>query len=162
MDKKQFWDDLKSGTFASMVKESSKGKYLLSPFDVFNVMKPVFADNDDIEKIYCIFLNTKNKVIAIEKMFDGTINHAIIYPREIIKRVILLKATAVILVHNHPSGDPEPSSQDKKVTMYIGIALLSMAVNLHDHIIIGDSFHSMADSGIIEQINTRMREFISV
>ena len=162
MDKKQFWDDLKTGVFASMIKESSKGKHLYSPKDVYHVMKPIFAEKDDIETIYCIFLNTKNRVLAIEKMFDGTINHAIIYPREIIKRVISLKATAVILVHNHPSGDPEPSSEDKKITMYIGISLLSMAVNLHDHIIIGDSYHSMADSGIIEQINVRMREFISV
>ncbi|MFH2060503.1 MAG: JAB domain-containing protein [Pseudomonadota bacterium] len=159
MDKKQFWDDLKSGVFSSMVKESSKGKHIFSPKDVFNVMKPIFAEKDDIERIYCIFLNTKNMVLAIEKMFDGTINHAIIYPREIIKLVISLKATAVILVH--PSGDPEPSSEDKKITMYVGISLLSMGVNLHDHIIIGDSFYSMADSGIIEQINTRMRELIS-
>ena len=162
MEKNQFWDALKSGEFASMVKESSKGKQLFSPKDVFNVMKPIFAEKDDVESMYCVFLNTKNRVLAIEKMFDGTINHAIIYPREIIKRVISLKATAVILVHNHPSGDPEPSSEDKKITMYIGISLLSMAVNLHDHIIVGDSYYSMADSGIIEQINTRMREFISV
>ncbi|MBA3013084.1 MAG: DNA repair protein RadC [Proteobacteria bacterium] len=160
MEKKQFWASLKSGEFASMVKESSKGKQLFSPKDVFNVMKPIFAEKDDVESMYCVFLNTKNRVIAIEKMFEGTINHSIVYPREIIKLVILLKATAVILIHNHPTGDPEPSSDDKKITMKVGISLWSMDVKLHDHIIVGDSYHSMADSGYIQKINTRMKEIL--
>jgi DNA repair protein RadC len=158
MEKKQFWAALKSGEFASMVKESSKGKQLFSPKDVFNVMKPIFAEKDDVESMYCIFLNTKNRVLAIEKMFEGTINHSMVYPREIIKLVLLLKATAVIMTHNHPTGDPEPSSEDKKVTMNMGIALLSINAKLHDHIIVGDSYYSMADSGIIEKVKNRMRE----
>ncbi|MCD4676581.1 MAG: DNA repair protein RadC [Desulfobacula sp.] len=162
MDKKQFWDDLKSGTFASMVKESSKGKHLYSPKDVYHVMKPIFAEKDDIERVYCIFLNVKNRVIAIEKMFDGTINYSMIYQREIVKRVISLKATAVLLVHNHLSGDPKPSSEDKKLTMKVGISLMSMDVKLHDHIIVGDSYYSMADAGYIQKVNVRMRELISV
>ena len=160
MEKKQFWAALKSGEFASMVKESSKGKTLFSPKDVFNVMKPIFAEKDDVESMYCVFLNTKNRVLAIEKMFEGTINHSIIYPREIMKLVLLLKATAVIMIHNHPTGDPEPSTDDKKITMKVGISLWSMDVKLHDHIIVGDSYHSMADSGYISTINTRMREIL--
>ena len=160
MDKKQFWDDLKSGVFASMIKESSKGNHLYSPKDVYHVMKPIFAEKDDVERMYCIFLNSKNKVLAIEKISDGTINCSILYPREIIKRVILLNATAIILVHNHPSGDPEPSADDKKVTMKVGISLMSMDAKLHDHIIVGDSYYSMADSGIIETIKNRMRDLV--
>ena len=162
MDKEQFWDDLKSGLFASMVKESSKGKYLYSSEDVFNVMKPIFAEKDDIERLYCIFMNIKNRVISIEKMFDGTINYSMVYPREIIKRVIQLKSTAVIMVHNHLSGNPEPSTEDMKVTMNIGIALLSINAELHDHIIIGDRYYSMADAGILETVKNRMRDLISV
>lgn len=160
MDKKQFWDDLKSGVFASMIKESSKGNHLYSPKEVYHVMKPIFAEKDDIERMYCIFLNSKNKVLAIEKISDGTINCSILYPREIIKRVILLKATAVILVHNHPSGDPEPSAEDKKITMKVGISLLSMDVQLHDHIIIGDDYYSMTDSGILETVKNRVRDLV--
>ncbi|MBT5527996.1 MAG: DNA repair protein RadC [Cytophagia bacterium] len=160
MNKKQFWDDLKSGVFASMIKESSKGNHLYSPKDVYHVMKPIFAEKDDIERMYCIFLNVKNRVLAIEKMFDGTINYSMVYPREIVKRVISLKATAVILVHNHLSGDPEPSSEDKKVTMKVGISLLSMDAKLHDHIIVGDSYYSMSDAGDIKKIKNRMREII--
>ena len=161
MEKKQFWKALKSGHFASMVKESSKGRCLSSSLHVFNVMKPMFADVDDIERMYCIFLDAKNRIIAIEKMFDGTILRAMIYPREIIKRVIALKATALVLVHNHISGDPEPSQEDKNLTMKMGIALLSVEVTLQDHIIVGDSYYSMADSGYIESINERINNLIT-
>jgi DNA repair protein RadC len=160
MNKKQFWDDLKSGVFASMIKESSKVNHLYSPKDVYHVMKPIFAEKDDIERVYCIFLNVKNSIIAIEKMFAGTINYSMVYPREIVKRVISLKATAVILVHNHLSGDPEPSTEDKKVTMKIGISLMSMDAKLHDHIIVGDRYYSMSDAGDIKKIKNRMRKII--
>ncbi|MCD4718851.1 MAG: hypothetical protein K8S13_03200 [Desulfobacula sp.] len=71
-------------------------------------------------------------------------------------------AMAVILVHNHLSGDPEPSPDDKKITMKVGISLMSMNVKLHDHIIIGDSYHSMADAGYIKKITDRMKNLISV
>jgi DNA repair protein RadC len=160
MDKEEFWDDLKSGKFASMVRESSQGKYLYSSIDVFNVMKPVFAEKDDIECMYCIFMNTKNKVIAIEKMSEGTINHSVFYPREIVKRVIQLKAASIILLHNHPSGDPEPSVQDEKITMKLGMSLSSIDAHLLDHIIIGDGYYSMADNGYIMKIGDRVKEFI--
>lgn len=161
MEKKQFWKALKSGHFASMVRESSKGRCLSSSMEVFNVMKPLYADVDDIERMYCIFLDAKNRIIGIEKMFEGTIMRAIIYPREIIKRVIALKATALVLVHNHISGDPEPSREDKYLTMKMGIALLSMEVTLQDHIIVGDSYYSMADSGYIESIHERINNLIA-
>ena len=161
MDREQFWDDLKSGKFASMVRESSQGRYLYSSLDVFNVMKPIFAEKDDIECMYCIFLDTKNKVIAIEKLTEGTINHSVFYPREIVKRIIQLKAASIILLHNHPSGDPEPSQQDEKITMKLGLSLSSIDVQLLDHIIIGDTYYSMADTGFIMKIGDRVKEFIA-
>jgi len=67
MDKKQFWDDLKSGVFASMIEESSKGKHLYTPKEVYHVMKPIFAEKDDVERMYCIFLNIKNKVLLLKR-----------------------------------------------------------------------------------------------
>lgn len=161
MDKEQFWNELKSGTFSSMIKESSKGMRLLSPENVYHVMKPLFAEKADIERLYCIFMDTRNRIIAIENMFDGTIDHAVVYPREILKRTIALNSTSVIMVHNHISGDTEPSREDEKITMKVGISLISMDAHLHDHIIIGDNYYSMSDSGIIEKIKTRMRELIS-
>lgn len=158
MNTKQFWNDLKSGQFVSMVKESSKGRPLYEPMHVFNVMKPVFAEKADIERFFGIFMNSRNEVLAIEGLFDGTINHAMVYPREIIKQVISLKATAVVLVHNHISGDPKPSRDDERVTMKIGLSLLSVDVKLHDHIIVGEEYHSMAESGYIQKVHDRLKD----
>ena len=160
MEKKQFWDSLKSGEFGSMVKESSKGQYLLASKEVYNMMKPIFADEDETERMYCIFLNCRNRVIAIEKMFDGTITQMAVYPRELIKRIINLKATAVILVHNHPSGDPSPSKEDKTLTMKVGVVMTGIDVSLHDHVIVGDGYYSMADSGDIKMIMDRVNDLI--
>ncbi len=160
MEKKQFWSALKSGEFASMVKESSKGKCLLGSKEVYHVMKPIFAETDDTERMYCIFLNCRNRVIAIEKMFEGTITQMSIYPRELIKRIIELKATAAILVHNHPSGDPSPSREDKTLTMKVGVVMTGIDVLLHDHVIVGDGYYSMADSGDIKMIMDRVNNLI--
>jgi len=123
-------------------------------------MKPLFAETDDVESVYCIFLNTKNRILAIEKMFSGTISSSAIYPRELIKRVIALKSAAIVLTHNHPSGFVEPSAEDKAVTIKITMALESIDVTLHDHIIIGDGFHSMADSGWLKSIRSRYNNLL--
>ena len=160
MQKEQFWAALKSGQFACMVKESSKGKSLLASRDVYHVMKPVFAQSDDTERMYGIFLNCKNRVIAIEKLFAGTITQMAVYPRELIKRVIELRATGLILVHNHPSKDPSPSMEDKALTMKVAVAMAGIDVSLHDHVIVGDGYYSMADSGDIQMIMGRMKEIV--
>lgn len=161
MEKEQFWAALKSGEFASMVKESSKGKCLLDPKGVYHVMKPVFAETDDTERMYCIFLNCRNRIMAIEKLFEGTITQIEIYPRELIKRILKLGATAVILVHNHPSGDPSPSREDKALTMKVAVATTGIEVSLHDHVIVGDGYYSMADSGDIKTMMGRVNDVFS-
>ena len=155
-----FWEDLKSGRFASMVKESSKGQAVNNSQEVYNVMKPLFAKDDDVEAIYCIFLDAKNNILAIEKMFSGSITASMVYPREIIKRLIVLKSTSFVMVHNHPSGDTNPSNEDKSITVKIGVAVASIDVSLHDHIIIGDGFHSMADSGWLKKVSGRFSDLL--
>lgn len=142
-----FWLDLKSGKFASMVKDSAKGQTVSNSKEVYHILKPVFAGQDDIETIYGIFLDAKNHVIEIEKLFSGSITGASVYPREIIKKVIKYRSTALLLAHNHPSGDPTPSKEDREITAKIGLLLQVMGVALHDHIIIGTGYHSMADEG---------------
>ncbi|MBW2671708.1 MAG: DUF1232 domain-containing protein, partial [Deltaproteobacteria bacterium] len=99
--------------------------------------KPMFAEQDDVEVVYGIFLDTKNRVLAIEKLASGSIASAAIYPREIVKRAIGLKTAALVLVHNHPSGDPKPSQEDFTITAKALIALDSVGVSVHDHIIVG-------------------------
>ena len=157
-----YWEDLKSGYFVSMVKEASQGQTLSNSREVYNVMKPLFAEKDDVESVYCIFLNTKNRILAIEKMFSGTISSSAIYPRELIKRIITHKSSAIVLAHNHPSGCTEPSAEDKAITTKVAIALICIDSTLHDHIIIGDGFHSMADSGWLQSIKSRYNDLLSL
>jgi len=158
---KSFWEDLKSGKFTSMIKESSKGNVVSNEQEGFNIMKPFYASQDDVEKMYCIFLDAKNKIIKIENLFSGTISSAAVYPREIVKRVLELKATAIILSHNHPSGDITPSSNDFAITARIQAALTSIEVALHDHLIIGKDFYSFAEHGILEKTRQKYLDFIS-
>ena len=150
-----FWEDLKSGRFASMVRESCKGQSVNNSREVYNIMKPMFAENDDVETIYCIFLDAKNKILAIEKMFSGSITASAVYPREIIKRIMEIKATGFVLVHNHPSGDLNPSAEDESVTIKVGIAAASIDVSFHDHLIIGNGYHSMADTGWLKKVASK-------
>ena len=157
---KTFWKDLKSGHFVSMVKEASQGQTLSNSQEVYNVMKPFFVENDDVESVYCIFLNAKNRILAIEKMFSGTISSSAIYPRELVKRIIAHKSSAIVMTHNHPSGFVEPSAEDKAITIRMAIALASIDVILHDHIIIGDGFYSMADSGWLKSVRSRYNDLL--
>ena len=158
---KSFWNDLKSGKFASMIKESSRGNAVSNAQEGFNIMKPFYISQDDVEKMYCIFLDAKNKIIKIEKLFSGTIAAAAVYPREIVKKVIKLKATAIILSHNHPSGDITPSTSDFAITARIQAALSSIDVALHDHLIIGKDFYSFAEHGFLKKTNQKYQDFIS-
>jgi len=157
-----FWKDLKSGHFVSMVKEASHGKILSNSQEVYNVMKPMFAEKDDVECVYCIFLNAKNRILAIEKVFSGSISASAIYPRELIKRILALKSSAIVMVHNHPSGSVEPSGEDKSITIKVAMALVSIDATLHDHIIVGDGFHSMADSGWLQSVKSQYNDLLAL
>jgi len=156
----QFWEDLKAGRFVSMVKEACKGRRVSDSREVYNIMKPVFSEEDDVEKVYGIFLDAQNKVLGIEHLFSGTITAATIYPREIVKRIIHLKATAFVMVHNHPSGSVAPSVDDRSITIKVGMAMAAIDVQLHDHIIVGGGYHSMADSGYLARVRERFAEVL--
>ncbi|MBL4601776.1 MAG: DNA repair protein RadC [Emcibacteraceae bacterium] len=94
------------------------------------------------EQFRVLFLDRQNRLIADEKMQEGTIDHTPVYPREIIKRALELGSTAIILVHNHPSGDPTPSREDIEMTNRIAEAGKQLGVLLHDHLIISKTGHS--------------------
>jgi len=156
-----FWEDLKSGRFASMVRESSKGQTVSNSAEVYNILKPIIAKHDDVEVLYGIFLDAKNHIIDIQELSRGTLTASAVYPREVIKKVLKLKAAALILAHNHPSGDTEPSQEDKEITTRIGLILHAIGVTLHDHTIIGNGHHSMADSGWLRQAQGKFHEIIT-
>jgi DNA repair protein RadC len=147
-----FWKDLQDGHFASMVKESTKGRQVLNSRTVFNILKPFFADCDDVESIYCMFLNSNKRIRSIDKMCTGTIDSATIHPREIVKRLIKTKSSGVIMAHNHPSGNTVPSDGDKAITVQVALALRAVDARLYDHLIIGDGYVSLADEGVIDRL----------
>lgn len=95
-----------------------------------------------VEHFHALFLDRKNRLIADERLHTGTVDKVMVYPREIIRRAIELSATALVLVHNHPSGDPAPSAGDVRMTKEISDIAKSMGIVLHDHIIIGKSGHA--------------------
>jgi len=97
---------------------------------------------EGIEQLRILFLDKKNRLIADEVQQTGTVDHTPVYPREVIKRSLELSATAIILVHNHPSGDPAPSSADVQMTRAIAEIAKPLGITVHDHIIIGRSGHA--------------------
>jgi DNA repair protein RadC len=96
----------------------------------------------DIEQFRLLFLDKRNALIADEVQQSGTIDHTPVYPREVVKRALELSATALILVHNHPSGDPTPSSADVKMTREVTAVLAPLGIVVHDHIILGRNGHA--------------------
>ncbi len=101
------------------------------------------------EVFACLLLNTKNQLICYEEIFSGSVNHASIYPREVVKLVIRRNATSVIFAHNHPSGSCQPSDADISITQRLKQALDLIDVRVLDHVIVGESTFSMAENGMI-------------
>ncbi len=93
----------------------------------------------ETEQFRVLFLDRKNVLIADEEQARGTVDHVPVYPREVVKRALELNASALILVHNHPSGDPTPSDADIAMTQQIEHAAQALSITLHDHLIIGKS-----------------------
>ena len=94
------------------------------------------------EQFRILFLDKKNVLIADEVQQSGTVDHTPVYPREVIRRALELSATAIILVHNHPSGDPTPSRADIEMTKTIIETARPLGVTVHDHIIVGRNGHA--------------------
>jgi DNA repair protein RadC len=94
------------------------------------------------EEFRLIFLDRKNALIGDERQQRGTVDHTPVYPREVVKRALELGASALIMVHNHPSGDPTPSKADIDMTRAVGKALAAVGIALHDHVVLGRGQHA--------------------
>jgi DNA repair protein RadC len=102
------------------------------------------------EVFIVIFLTARNRVIKESTMFEGSLTESQVSPREVIKEALNEAAASVIFVHNHPSGDPAPSSKDRHVTVKLKNACKAVGISVHDHIIIGgERYFSFADNGIL-------------
>lgn len=93
--------------------------------------------HEKAEQVRVLFLDNRNRLMADEVMGQGTVNHAPVYPREVVRRALELHATAIVLVHNHPSGDPTPSRDDITMTKAIQLACEALRITVHDHVVIG-------------------------
>ena len=98
--------------------------------------------HEKTEQFRILFLDRKNVLIADEVQQRGTIDHTPVYPREVVKRALALNAAALILVHNHPSGDPKPSRDDIEMTREIRKAAEALGISIHDHLVIGRKGHA--------------------
>jgi DNA repair protein RadC len=102
------------------------------------------------EQFHLLFLDRKNVLIADERQQTGTVDHAPVYPREVVKRALELNASAIIMVHNHPSGDPTPSKDDVAITKAVAAAAEKLGILLHDHVVVGRHGHaSLRSLGLI-------------
>lgn len=114
-------------------------RHVLSSWDALLDYCHTTMAHRETEQFRVIFLDRKNMVIADEEQAKGTVDHVPVYPREVAKRALELNASALILIHNHPSGDPTPSQSDITMTDQINAACLTLGLTLHDHLIIGKS-----------------------
>ncbi|MBF9031283.1 DNA repair protein RadC [Rhodobacterales bacterium HKCCE3408] len=110
---------------------------ILSSWDALLAYCQSAMAHRDLEHFRILFLDRKNVLIADEEQAKGTVDHVPVYPREVVKRALELNASAIILVHNHPSGDPTPSQADIDMTSAIAEAAGVLGITIHDHLVIG-------------------------
>jgi DNA repair protein RadC len=123
---------------------------MLSSWDALGDYLHAAMAHKRVEEVRILFLNAKNMLIANEALWQGSVDEASVHVREVIARAIALGATALIIVHNHPSGDPTPSQQDIRLTRDLVEAGRHMKVTVHDHVIVGASGRtSMRAMGLI-------------
>jgi len=125
-----------------LVRGEVKRRTMLSSWSsVLDYCRTAMAFGDR-EQFRVLFLDKRNQLIADEVQAVGTVDHTPVYPREIVKRALELSATAVVLVHNHPSGDPTPSRADVQMTKQIVEVAKPLGIEVHDHIIVGKEGHA--------------------
>ena len=124
-------------TALRLLETRMEGRPLLSSFDALTDYLHAAMAHSAVEEVRVLFLNAKNILLANEAMWRGSVDEASVHVREVISRAIALGATAIIIVHNHPSGDPTPSQADIRLTRDLVEAGRHMKVLVHDHVIVG-------------------------
>jgi DNA repair protein RadC len=131
-----------------LFEQLSRGDALCSPTETRHFLTAQLA-NYPHEVFACLFLDNRNRVIAFEKMFYGTIDGASVYPREVVRLALKKNAAAIIFAHNHPSGVAEPSHADEQITQRLKEALALVDIRVLDHFVIGDDVVSFAERGLL-------------
>lgn len=137
------------GRRAVSAQQTAKKLRVHSPQEIAQRYIPQMFDKKQ-ERFYVILLDSANHIIREEKISDGILNSSLVHPREVFKPAIAEPAAAIILLHNHPSGNPEPSSEDVHITRQLIEASKIIGIPIHDHIIIaGNSYTSFAERGML-------------
>lgn len=133
--------------------------YCRSSKEVFDYLYHSMRDlKKEVFKV--MFVDSRNHVVGIDDLFEGTLNASAVYPREVIQSAVKHNAAALIFVHNHPAGNPQPSENDRQITQDLVFAGNIMQIRVLDHVIIGDNrYFSFADAGLIEGYNS---DFLSL
>ena len=127
----------------------ARGCIIERPSSVFLYLQTIMGCYEN-EVFGSVFLDNQHRIICFEELFHGSINAANIYPREVVKKALSVNAAAVIFVHNHPSGEPEPSHADKHITVQLREVLNLIEVRVLDHVVVGvKECISMAERGLM-------------
>jgi DNA repair protein RadC len=121
-----------------LVRAEVMGKPVLTNWDALMGYLNAAMARDPVEKFCVLFLDNRNRLLADEVLARGTVNHTPVYPREVVRRALELHASALILAHNHPSGDPSPSADDIAMTRQIVEAARALSIMVHDHVVVGN------------------------
>ena len=133
-----------------MLEARAKAEPVLGSWQALLDYLRVDMAHEAIERVRVLFLNSKNMLIANEPMWEGSVDESAVHIREVLRRALDLHATAIIIVHNHPSGDPTPSRQDIALTRDLVEAAKHLKIQVHDHVIIGAEGHrSLKAMGLI-------------
>lgn len=125
-----------------MARAKVRSRPVLSNWQALIAYLQTAMAHEQIEQFRILFLDRKNNLIADEVQQRGTVSHTPVYPREVMKRALILNASALIVVHNHPSGDPLPSREDIQTTRELKAAASALELELHDHVVIGHGTHA--------------------
>ena len=136
--------------FQRVLKEEVREREAINSPEALRTYLQLAMRHDAAEHVRVLFLDRKDRLIRDEVQGRGTVDQAPLYPREVVKRALELGASAVILVHNHPSGDPTPSRADIELTRQVAAALAQVGIAVHDHLIVGgDRVESLRELGIL-------------
>ena len=125
----------------------SRGTRYTAPSQIFNTFS--FLQRETKEYFIALHLDGKNRILCIDMVSVGSLNQSIVHPRDTLKNSLLSSAAAIILVHNHPTGDPAPSSEDIAITKRLREAGDIIGIKILDHIIIGETYFSFTEKGLL-------------
>lgn len=141
-------DEIIEAALSEINRRFTRGVMITSPARTIEFLRLRLAPLEH-EVFAVLWLDNKNRVLAFEELFRGTINSASVHPREVVKSALRYNAAACILCHNHPSGDPSPSSADQNITVRVKTALEMVEVRTLDHVVIGENPYSFAENGLL-------------